>query len=186
MMTEKEKMLCGELFDPDHDEELLADMQQAKILSYQFNTALPSDYAGKETTLRQLLGATDRNFHIEPPFGCDYGYNIRIGENFYANMNCIFLDDAPIDIGDNVFIGPQTTICTVGHPLDTLQRRRGLQYAKAVHIGNDVWIGAQVTVLPGVSIGNNVVIGAGSVVTHDIPDNVVAFGNPCRVQKVMP
>ena len=185
-MTEKEKMLRGELFDPDHDEELLAEMQRAKILSDQFNTALPSDYAGKETTLRQLLGTTGRNFHIEPPFGCDYGYNIRIGENFYANMNCIFLDDAPMDIGDNVFIGPQTTICTVGHPLDTLQRRRGLQYAKAIHIGNDVWIGAQVSILPGVNIGNNVVIGAGSVVTHDIPDNVVAFGNPCRVQKEMP
>ena len=91
-----------------------------------------------------------------------------------------------IVIGDNVFIGPQTTICTVGHPLDTLQRRRGLQYAKAIHIGNDVWIGAQVSILPGVNIGNNVVIGAGSVVTHDIPDNVVAFGNPCRVQREMP
>ena len=180
-MTEKEKMLRGELFDPDHDEELLAEMQRAKVLSHQFNSLPSLDFAGKEQVLRQLLGETRGTFHIEPPFGCDYGYNIRIGENFYANMNCVFLDDAPIDIGDNVFIGPQTTIYTVGHPLDTFQRRRGLQYAKAVRIGNDVWIGGSVTILPGVTIGNNTTIGAGSVVTKDIPDNVVAAGNPCRV-----
>lgn len=119
--------------------------------------------------------------HEEQPFYCDYGYNIEIGENFYANMNCVILDEAKVTFGDNVFIAPSCGFYTAGHPLDVEQRNRGLEYARPIRVGNNVWIGAQVCVLPGVTIGDNTVIGAGSVVNRDIPANVIAAGNPCRV-----
>lgn len=120
---------------------------------------------------------------IEGPVHCDYGFNIEIGDNFYANVNLVILDGAKVTIGDNVFIAPNTGIYTAGHPLEKDLRNQGLEYAKPVHIGNNVWIGAGVSIMPGVTIGDDTVIGAGSVVTRSIPSGVVAVGNPCKVLK---
>lgn len=127
------------------------------------------------------MGKTGNNLTVESPFLCDYGYNIEVGENFYANYNCVMLDGAKITFGDNVLIAPDCGFYTAGHPIDAAQRNKGLQYDKPISVGDNVWIGGGVKVMPGVTIGNNVVIGGGSVVTKDIPDNVVAVGNPCRV-----
>jgi len=142
---------------------------------------LPSRIEERKQLLRELLGKTGKDFLIEQPFYCDYGYNINLGENFYSNVNCVILDGAPVTFGDNVFIAPNCGFYTAGHPLDVQQRNQGLEYAKPIHVGNNVWIGAHVSVLPGVTIGDNCVIGAGSVVTKDIPANSLAVGNPCRV-----
>ena len=128
-----------------------------------------------------MLGNTKQDFLIEQPFMCDYGYNIEIGENFYANHNLIILDGNKVTFGDNVFIAPNCAFYTAGHPLDPEQRNKGLEYAKPIEIGDNVWIGGNVVVLPGVKIGDNCVIGAGSVVTKDVPENSVAVGNPCKV-----
>ena len=141
----------------------------------------PSQIAEREAIIRRLFCKTKERFLLEQPFYCDYGYNIEIGENFYANMNCVILDEAKVTFGDNVFIAPSCGFYTAGHPLDVEQRNRGLEYARPIRVGNNVWIGAQVCVLPGVTIGDNTVIGAGSVVNRDIPANVIAAGNPCRV-----
>jgi len=135
----------------------------------------------KKELLRNLLGKTDGDFTIQAPFWCDYGYNIFIGENFYMNHNCIILDCAKVEFGDNVFIAPNCGFYTAGHPIEAEIRNAGLEYAKPIKVGNNVWIGGNVTVLPGVTIGDNVTIGAGSVVTKDIPSNTVAVGNPCKV-----
>lgn len=180
-MTEKEKCRAGLLYDANYDEELLADREKAKELLYDYNLLRPSQKEEKKQLLQTLLGRTGEQVIIEPPFACDYGYNIEIGENFFANMNCVILDGAKVRIGDNVFIAPNVGIYTAGHPLDVEQRNKGLEYAYPVTIGNNVWIGAGVHILPGVTIGDNVVIGAGSVVTKDIPSDVLAVGNPCRV-----
>ena len=131
--------------------------------------------------IRRLLGKIKGKFTILAPFWCDYGYNIEIGENFFANHNCVILDSAKVTFGDNVFIAPDCGFYAAGHPLDVEQRNQGLEYAYPIKVGNNVWIGGGVKVMPGVTIGNNVVIGSGSVVTKDIPDNVLAAGNPCRV-----
>lgn len=128
-----------------------------------------------------MFGRTGKSFLIEQPFYCDYGYNIEIGENFYSNVNCVILDGAKVTFGDNVFVAPNCGFYTAGHALDAEQRTRGLEYAYPITVGNNVWIGAQVCVLPGVTIGDNTIIGAGSVVTKSIPANVLAVGNPCRV-----
>ncbi len=180
-MNEKEKMLAGELYDANYNEELQKEREKAKDLCYEYNQIKPSKQEEKRKIIRQLLGNTKQNFLIEQPFMCDYGYNIEIGENFYANHNLIILDGNKVTFGDNVFIAPNCAFYTAGHPLDAEQRNKGLEYAKPIEIGNNVWIGGNVVVLPGVKIGDNCVIGAGSVVTKDIPDNSVAVGNPCRV-----
>ena len=146
-------------------------------------TEKESDIEKRTKTIRALLKSTKGNFLIEQPFFCDYGYHITIGENFYANHNLVILDATEITIGDNVFIGPNCGIYAAGHPIQIKERNEGLEYAKAIQIGNNVWIGGNVAILPGVSIGDNVTIGAGSVVTKDIPSNVIAYGNPCRVVK---
>ena len=141
----------------------------------------PSDMAARTELIRRLFGRTGKNFQIEQPFYCDYGYNIEIGENFYANVNCVILDGAAVRFGDNVFIAPDCGFYTAGHPFDVEQRNKGLEYAHPITVGNNVWIGAKVCVLPGVTIGDNCVIGAGSIVTRDIPAGSLAVGNPCRV-----
>lgn len=184
-MTEKEKAEKGMLYDANYDENLLADRQRAKEVLYDYNHTHPKKQEERKQLLRLLLGKTKNNFILEPPFYCDYGYNIEVGENFFANMNLVILDGAKVTIGDNVFIAPNVGIYTAGHPLDEQQRNQGLEYAYPVTIGNSVWIGAGVSILPGVNIGNNVVIGAGSVVTKNIPDNCVALGNPATVKKLL-
>lgn len=181
MISEKEKCRQGELYDANHDKELIAERQTCKNICHEYNHLLPSEIKRRENIITRLFGKTGQNFLIEQPFFCDYGYNIEIGENFYANMNCVVLDGAKVKFGDNVFIAPNCGFYTAGHPLDVEQRNRGLEYAQPITIGDNVWIGAQVCVLPGVTIGNNCVIGAGSVVNKDIPAGSLAAGNPCRV-----
>lgn len=180
-MTEREKMAQGLLYDANYDEELIEMRVQCKDLCFAYNQLKPSLAAEQEAIIRRLLGKTGERFCITAPFWCDYGCNIEIGENFYTNHNCVILDGAKVTFGDNVFIAPNCTFSTAGHPLDVEQRNQGLEYAYPIRVGDNVWIGASVTVLPGVTIGSNTVIGAGSVVNRDIPDGVVAVGNPCRV-----
>lgn len=180
-MTEKEKMLRGQLYDANYDAQLEAEREKAKELCYEFNRLRPSDRQGQEALLRQLLGKAGANLRITAPFWCDYGYNIEVGENFYANHNLVILDGAKVTFGDNVFIAPDCGFHTAGHPIDFERRNRGLEYAYPITVGSNVWIGAGVQVMPGVTIGDNVVIGGGSVVVKDIPADSVAVGNPCRV-----
>ena len=185
MISEKEKCNKGELYDANGDTELIAERLSCKKMCYDYNNLLSTDIEKREEIIVKLLGKTGRRFLIEQPFYCDYGYNIEIGENFYTNLNCVILDEAKVKFGDNVFIAPNCGFYTAGHPFDVEQRNRGLEYARPITIGNNVWIGAQVCVLPGVTIGDNCVIGAGSVVTKDIPENSLAVGNPCRVVRIL-
>lgn len=184
-MDEKEKMLAGELYDANNNEELIKERTIAKDKCFEYNNIKPSEVEKRKELMKQILGKTGKDFLIEQPFVCDYGYNIEIGENFYANHNLVILDGNKVQFGNNVFIAPNCGFYTAGHPLDAETRNKGLEYAKTIKVGNDVWIGGNVVVLPGVTIGNNVVIGAGSVVTKDIPSNSVAVGNPCRVIKTI-
>lgn len=179
--SEKEKAKAGKLYDANYDKELLAERNACKELCHTLNHLNPSRVEERNAIIKKLFGKTGETFLIEQPFQCDYGYNIQIGENFYANMNCVILDEALVSFGNNVFIAPNCGFYTAGHPLNVEQRNQGLEYARPITIGDNVWIGAQVCVLPGVSIGDNSVIGAGSVVTKSIPANVLAAGNPCRV-----
>lgn len=148
---------------------------------YEFNRLSPEDDAGRAELLRRLLGKTGCNIYIEPPFHCDYGWNIEVGENFYANYNLTVLDVGKVTIGENVFLAPNVSLYTAGHPLHPDSRNSGYEYGIPITIGDNVWIGGNAIVLPGVTIGNNSVIGAGSIVSRDIPEWVVAAGNPCRV-----
>ena len=180
-MTEKEKMCAQMLYDANYDQALLEERDKAKDLCHQYNQLRPSDRLGQQEVLKKLLGKTGENFTLTAPFWCDYGYNIELGENFYANHNLVILDGAKVTFGDNVFIGPDCGFHTAGHPIDFERRNRGLEYAYSITVGDNVWIGAGVQVMPGVTIGSNVVIGGGSVVVKDIPGNCVAVGNPCHV-----
>lgn len=184
-MTEKEKAAKGLLYDANYEETILQDRDRAKEFLHEYNLSSPREKSKRKELLKILLKKTGKEFIVEPPFYCDYGYNIEIGENFFANMNLVILDGAKVCIGSNVFIAPNVGIYTAGHPLDPEQRNRGLEYAYPVTIGNNVWIGGGVTILPGVTIGDNVVIGAGSVVTKDIPENALAVGNPCKVIRMI-
>lgn len=180
-MSEKSKMLRGELYDANYDRELLEERNRCKDLCHAYNLVVPSDNEQKKILLRKLLGTVDDTAVIVAPFWCDYGNHIHVGKNFFANHNTVILDGAHVSFGDNVFIAPNCGFYTAGHPLNAKERAQGLEYALPITVGNDVWIGAGVMVLPGVTIGNNVVIGAGSIVNRDIPDNVIAAGNPCRI-----
>ncbi|MBB4037006.1 acetyltransferase-like isoleucine patch superfamily enzyme [Dysgonomonas hofstadii] len=182
-MTEKEKAAKGLLYDANYDEEILREREIANDILFNYNMTPPGRKEERQQMMRLLLGKTGENFSISSPFNCDYGYNIELGENFYSNVNLVILDGAKVTIGDNAFIAPNVGIYTAGHPLDAEQRNQGLEYAYPVTIGNNVWIGAGVSILPGVTIGDNTVIAAGSVVTKDIPSHCVAAGNPAVVKK---
>ncbi|TYR33365.1 sugar O-acetyltransferase [Sphingobacterium phlebotomi] len=178
--TEKEKMIAGELYQA-MGKELMEERQYAKEQLFQYNNLEPSKIKARNQILKKLFSKTTNRFFIEPPFRCDYGYNIFLGDNFYANYNLIILDCAPVTIGDNVMIGPNVSLFTAGHPVHQEPRVAGWEFAKPITIGDNVWIGGHTVINPGVTIGKNTVIGSGSVVTKDIPENVVAAGNPCRV-----
>ena len=185
MESEKAKAKAGKLYDANNDIELVSEREACKEVCYELNSLRPSQKKERESIIRRLFGKTGKSFLIEQPFYCDYGYNIEIGENFYSNVNCVILDGAKVTFGDNVFVAPNCGFYTAGHALDAEQRIQGLEYAYPITIGNNVWIGAQVCVLPGVTIGDNTIIGAGSVVTKSIPANVLAVGNPCRVLRTI-
>ncbi len=180
-MTEWEKAQHGYLYNANNDEEINAARIKCADLCHELNLCKPSEVERRNALIRQILGNITGRFYITTPFYCDYGINISIGENFYSNYNCVVLDGAKVTFGDNVFIAPNCVFSTAGHPIDVEQRNAGLEIALPITVGNNVWIGANVTVLPGVTIGNNTVIGAGSVVNKDIRDGVVAAGNPCKV-----
>ncbi len=184
MKTEKQKMQDGSLYNAD-DEELIQERLKAKEVLYKYNQTAPSDRKGQERIISGLLGGHGDNLRIVAPFYCDYGYNIHVGNNFFANFGCTILDGAEVHIGNNVFLGPNVNIYTATHPLDAESRNQGLEYAYPVTIGDNVWVGGNVVINPGISIGKNSVIGSGSVVTKDIPDHVLAAGNPCRIIKYL-
>ena len=183
-MYEKEKMLSGELYNP-LQKDLLESRERAKNICYEYNQIYPQNIEEKFIILKKLLGKTGDNFLIEPNFFCDYGFNIEIGENFYSNHNLVILDPAKVTFGDNVFIGPNCGFYTAEHPINSIERNKGLEYAKPITVGNNVWFGSGVNVLAGVTIGNDVVIGAGSVVTKDVPAGELWMGNPAKfVRKI--
>lgn len=180
-MTEKEKAKLGMLYDANYDEEIINDCMKCRDLCYEYNQLKPSLLKERDVLIRQILKEAGENLVIHSPFKCDYGYHISVGKNFYANYYCTILDGAEVIFGDNVFIAPFCGFYTAGHPFNVEQRNRGLEYALPIKVGNNVWVGANVSVLPGVTIGDDVVIGAGSVVNKDIPSGVLAAGNPCKV-----
>jgi maltose O-acetyltransferase len=180
-VTEKEKAAQGLFYNACYDKELIDERAYCKALCYEYNQLHPAKIRERTALIQKLFGKTRGSFSIESPFICDYGYNIEIGSNLYVNHNCIILDGAKVVFGDNVMIAPHCGFYTAGHPLDAECRNAGLEYAYPIQVGSDVWIGGNVVVLPGVTIGDNTVIGAGSVVTKDIPSGVVAVGNPCKV-----
>ncbi len=182
-MTEREKMLAGEVYCAV-DSQLIADLQATRGVLHEFNSLHPSETQRMKEILKGLLGfVADDDFIINQPFRCDYGKQISIGRRFFANFNFVVLDEAPVTIGDDCFIGPNVSVYTACHSTDPVERNSRQEWAKPVTIGNNVWIGGSVTILPGVTIGDNVTIGAGSVVVSDIPSNTVAVGNPCKVIK---
>ena len=180
MATDKEKMLAQKLYMAGVGE-LATDNKKSRMLTRLFNNTTEEQWEYRTELLQQLLESAGKNVFIEPPFRCDYGCHITIGNNFYANYDCIIIDVAKVKIGNNVFFGPRVGVYTAGHPIDPDVRNTLLEFGKEITIGNDVWIGANAVINPGVTIGNNVIIGSGSVVTKDIPDNVIAVGNPCKV-----
>lgn len=180
-MKEMEKAAAGLLYDANYDPEVLAQRDTAKNALFEFNHTPPSQAEKRREILRSLIGKTGENFVIEAPFHCDYGFNISLGENFYANVNLVILDCTKVTIGDNVFIAPNVHICCAGHPLDAERRNQGLEYAYPVTIEDNVWIGAGAQVLPGVTIGQGSVVAAGAIVIRDVPPMSLVGGNPARV-----
>ena len=180
-MTEKEKMLAGEYYSAI-DPELVRELNETKDIIQQYNNLRPSDTQGRFKILKNLIGKmADDNALIIQPFFCDYGKHIRLGKRFFANFNFTVLDEAYVTIGDDCFVGPNVSIYTACHSTNPVERNSRKEWALPVTIGNNGWIGGSVTILPGVTIGDNLTIGAGSVVVKDIPSNVIAVGNPCRV-----
>lgn len=180
-MTQKERMLAGKLYRVD--EQLRQEDRRTRELLHRFNHELEPEVRSK--LLQELLGGADESTYIEPPFRCDYGSNVYVGKNFYANFECIILDQCPVRFGDNVFLGPRVSFFSAEHPIDAEIRNSGLEFGKAITVGSNVWIGGDCTVLGGVTIGSNVVVGAGSVIVKDIPSDCIAVGNPCRVLRAI-
>lgn len=179
-MTQKERMLAGLPYKAWLDG-LLEERQACKEKIYEFNNLRPDQRERATEIITELFGKTGKDVYIEPPFHCDYGYNIEVGDNFWVNYNLTILDVGKVTAGDNVLIAPNVSIYTAGHPVHPDSRNSGYEYGIPITIGSNVWIGGSSVILPGVTIGDNVVIGAGSVVTKDLPDNVIAAGNPCKV-----
>lgn len=180
MASEREKMVAGEAYRPA-DGELSALRLRARRLCREFNLSSPDDLARRQGIVRELFGAVGAGFEIEPDFRCDYGWNIRAGDNLFMNFGCVVLDVCPVTIGDNAFFGPGVHIYTATHPLDPVERASGVESGRPVVIGCDVWIGGHATVCPGVTLGDGAVVGAGAVVTRDVPARSVAVGSPARV-----
>lgn len=178
--SEWDKMVSGQLYNPT-DPELVHKRWLARRWMTEFSRIPYDDLEQKRKAYLSFFGAAGENLFIEPPFYCDYGFNIHWGDHSYANFNCVFLDCAPIHIGSRVFIAPAVQLYTATHPVEHEARNSGVEYAKPITIGDDVWVGGGVIVNPGVTIGSRSVIGSGSVVTSDIPDDVVVVGNPARV-----
>ena len=181
-MTEKQKMLMGIIYNAE-EACLIEERNRAKSLTKQYNESRQEDRDHRKYLMGQIFGKLGQNVHLEAPFYLDYGYRTTIGDDFFSNFNLTILDGGGVEIGDRDFIGPNVGIYTANHPTDVRRREKGYEWALPVKIGNKVWIGGGVTILPGVTIGDNTVIAAGSVVTKDIPANVVAAGNPCKVIK---
>ncbi|EPZ7317468.1 sugar O-acetyltransferase [Vibrio mimicus] len=183
-MTERENMLSGEYYNPS-DAELVKLRLEARLLTEKLNQTSVSCPDKRVEIIKSLLGSTGNSIHIESTFNCDYGLNIHVGENFYANFGCVILDVAEVRIGDNCFIAPQAGIYTATHPIDPIRRNSGLEFGKPIRIGNNCWIGGHATINPGVTLGDNVVVASGAVVTKSFGSNVVIGGNPARVLKAI-
>ena len=179
-MTEQEKRLAGKLYYPA-DPELTEARMRAKRLCYRLNTLAPDDFQGRDATIRELFGHAGKDAWVESNFRCDYGPQISVGDYVFINYDCVFLDIAPITIGNRAYIAPRVCIYTVNHPLTPEVRNTDLEYGRPVTIEDNVWIGGNTVILPGVTIGEGAVIAAGSIVNRDIPPRVIAGGNPCRV-----
>ncbi len=182
-MTEKEKMKAGDWYDANFDTELINMRLTAQDLCFEFNNIKPSETEKRNAVLQKLLGYTPQGLTVITPFMCDYGKNIHFGSDVFVNSNCFFMDGADITIGDNVFIGPYCGFYTATHPLDYHNRNKGLEKALPITIGDNCWFGANVSVMPGVTIGNGCVIAAGSVVTKSIPENTLVAGVPAKIIK---
>lgn len=181
-MTEKEKMLAGEMYDPA-DPELITERGTARLKTRLFNETLEYETDKRIEMLKNLFGSTGKSLYVEPTFRCDYGYNIHVGENFFANFDCVILDVCEVRIGDNCFVAPGVHIYTATHPIHPTERNTMREYGKPITIGDNVWIGGRSVINPGVTIGDNVVVASGAVVTKDVPANVIVGGNPARVIK---
>lgn len=179
MMTEKEKAIKGLIYDANNDQRLQEEMLTTRCKLHQFNSLSPDKVKERETLIHSIIDM-ETDGCIISPFYCDYGYNIHIGKGFFSNTNLVILDGAKVTIGNNVYIAPGVGIYTAGHPLDVKRRNAGLEYAYPIEIGNNVWIGAQCVILPGVTIGDNAVIAAGTVVNRNVPKGMLVAGNPCR------
>lgn len=178
-------MVAGELYDPG-DAELVRMRARARGLLARYNACSAGAGAGRREVLEELVATLGDRAWIEPPFQCDYGWNISLGRRVFLNVNCVILDSAPVTVGSLAKIGPAVLLCSVTHPVGAAERESGLEYARPIVVGRNVWIGAGAFVGPGVTIGDNSVVGAGSVVVRDVPANVVAAGNPCRVLRPLP
>lgn len=178
--SEKQKMISGDLYLAS-DPELVRDRERARLLTRLYNETSETEYHRRAELLKSLFGSTGTRLYAEPPFRCDYGYNIHVGEDFYANFDCVILDVCEVRIGGNCMMAPGVHIYTATHPIGASQRVSGLEYGKPVRIGDNVWIGGRAVINPGVTIGDNVVIASGTVVVRDIPDSVVVAGNPSRI-----
>lgn len=184
-MTEKEKMRLGMWCDTNFDEELLKLRNEAQSLCFDYNHIRPSEVERQNEVLKALFGELPKGLTIIAPFICDYGKNVHLGQDVFINSNCYFMDGADIVLGNNVFVGPFTGFYTSTHPLDYKRRNEGLEKALPIKVGDNCWFGANVSIMPGVTIGNGCVIGAGSVVTKDIPDNSLVAGVPAAVKKTI-
>lgn len=177
----KDKMHTGELYLPG-DKEIMAEQEVCLERLYDFNMTRPSEMEKRQRMLREMFAEIGENCYIEPPFRANWGgRHVHFGKNIYANFNLTLVDDSHIYVGDHTMFGPNVTVASAGHPILPELREKAYQYNASVHIGKNCWIGAGVVIVPGITVGNNVVIGAGSIVTKDLPDNVVAVGNPCRI-----